>query len=256
MSFDPKDKSGKGRSAAETSIEVTATRDKQVIDDEKNIHDRIVNAITEQRLTPGTKLREEQLCQIFGVSRTRIRKVLQHLKYEQLIEIHANRGALVAQPTVEKARDIFAARRLIESGLIATVASSVTDPQLDELRAAVEREKANEGVGNRHIAIRLSGHFHLLIAEYAGNETLHRILQELINCTQLIIALYERPGTPLCSSDSHARLVELIATADETEAADMMKRHLEEVEARIDLSPSSEKAVDLRSILLAPGSHG
>jgi len=218
---------------------------------ERNIHDRIVEAITEHRLPPGTKLREEQLCELFGVSRSRIRRVLQHLHYEQLVEIHANRGASVAQPSVEKAKDIFAARRIIESGLVAIVTRSVTATQLKKLRAAVHREKANERDGNRHVAIRLSGQFHLRIAEYAGNHALSRFLQELITRTELIIALYERPGTPLCSSDSHAALVELIAAGKEAEAAAMMTQHLEEVESNIDLSPPREKKTDLRSVLLA-----
>ena len=75
------------------------------------IHARIYDAIVEQRLPPGTKLGEETLCEIFGVSRTMIRRVLQRLASEHVVEARPHRGAFVARPSVEEAREVFEARR-------------------------------------------------------------------------------------------------------------------------------------------------
>ncbi|MGB3429895.1 MAG: GntR family transcriptional regulator, partial [Burkholderiaceae bacterium] len=74
---------------------------------EEGIYERLVAAIFEHRLPPGTKLGEESLAGIFGVTRARVRAVLPRLAHEGLVTLEPNRGAFVAQPTVDQARDVF-----------------------------------------------------------------------------------------------------------------------------------------------------
>src|SRR5688572_14525641 len=85
---------------------------------EDAIYERLLAAIFEHRLPPGTKLGEDRLAAIFGVSRARIRRVLPRLAHEGLVTLEPNRGAFVAKPTVMEARDVFEARRLIEPGIL------------------------------------------------------------------------------------------------------------------------------------------
>ena len=68
------------------------------------MHARIVEAIVEHRLAPGTKLREERLAELFQVSRTQVRPVLQRLEHEGLVERQPRRGAVVAAPSREATR--------------------------------------------------------------------------------------------------------------------------------------------------------
>jgi len=79
-----------------------------LLDDQ--VYRRIYEAIGGQELPPGTRLREDQMRQIFGVSRARIRKVFSRLAFEGLVQIEPNRGASVARPSAEEARETFAAR--------------------------------------------------------------------------------------------------------------------------------------------------
>ena len=69
---------------------------------DEDIHQRMIEAIVDQRLLPGTKLVEDKLGQAFGVSRTRIRQVLIRLAQEQVVTILPNKGASVAQPSVKR----------------------------------------------------------------------------------------------------------------------------------------------------------
>src|SRR5947199_8340847 len=57
------------------------------------IYERIVSAIFEHRLAPGTKLGEDRLAAIFGVSRSRIRPALARLAHEKLVRLEPNRWA-------------------------------------------------------------------------------------------------------------------------------------------------------------------
>jgi DNA-binding GntR family transcriptional regulator len=63
----------------------------------------------------------------------------------------------------------------------------------------------------RVCSIPLSGEFHLLMAEMAGNSLLTRMLRELENLTCLIIILYDSPNAQSCPYDDHLHLVEAIS---------------------------------------------
>ena len=96
----------------------------------------------EPRLKPGARLREDALAEVFGTSRTGIRKVLQRLALEQLITLTPGKGATVARPSAEEAREVFDARRMIECALMARLAVGITAAQVNELRAMAQDEQA------------------------------------------------------------------------------------------------------------------
>ncbi len=79
-------------------------------DKDESIFQALMTAIVEHQLLPGSKLPEEALAEVFGVSRTGIRKVLQRLAAVQMVTLTPKRGAHVASPTVEEARHIFRTR--------------------------------------------------------------------------------------------------------------------------------------------------
>ena len=83
-------------------------------DKDETIFQALMTAIVEHQLLPGSKLPEEALAEVFGVSRTGIRKVLQRLAAVQMVTLTPKRGAHVASPTVEEARHIFRTRALLE----------------------------------------------------------------------------------------------------------------------------------------------
>ncbi len=74
----------------------------------------LTKAIVEHRLHPGTKLAEQKLADHFGVSRTLVRQALLQLSQHQLVTLEPARGAFVAAPSVDEARQVFAVRRMLE----------------------------------------------------------------------------------------------------------------------------------------------
>lgn len=133
------------------------------------VYAHIFEAILEQRLAPGTKLSEEALGEIFGVSRTIIRRALSRLAHESVVLLRPNRGAVVASPTVEEARQVFFSRRMVERAITELAVQHAAIEQLNELRQMVREERDSFSRGDRGAGIRLSGEFHLKLAEAAGN---------------------------------------------------------------------------------------
>ncbi len=197
------------------------------------VYAELYDAILEQRLAPGTKLPEDGLGEIFGVSRTVVRKALFRLAHEELIRFRPNRGAIVASPTVEEAAQVFEARRVVESAIVRKVFGVITPEGLRRLKDTVSEERAAHERGDRAGWIRLSGEFHLRLAEIAGNRVLADYLKALVSRTSLIISLYERPGNSACSFDEHASFLIALEANDLKRALTLMERHLEACEAKL-----------------------
>ena len=96
--------------------------------------------------------------------------------------------------------------------------------------------------------IRLSGEFHLLLAEMSDNRTLQKFLRKLITREALVILAYEKPGKPSCSNHEHQMIVDALALNDAAKAAKLMLQHLDNVEKRLDLDRDARPEVDLKRV--------
>ncbi|WP_343730500.1 GntR family transcriptional regulator [Duganella sp.] len=212
------------------------------------IYKAVVNAVMSHRLPPGTHLGEADFCDLYQVSRTTVRKALQRLAHDHIIELRPNRGAVIASPTPQEAREIFAARRAIEREIVPLVIRNATPESIKQIRAALAAEDAARRSGDRAGWIRLGGEFHLLLAQLAGNHVLQRFMAELVSRCSLIIALYEMPGSAMCENDEHQNLATLIEKGKVKEATHLIEHHLLEIEARLRLA-EQDKKVNLAEVL-------
>lgn len=222
---------------------------------DNDMYERMVSAILDHRLPPGTKLVEDKLAAAFGVSRTRVRPVLVRLANEQVVTLTPNRGASIAQPTPEEALEVFEARRLIEPRLVELFIANATDAHIAALRACVDEEESARAGGDMRRAIRLSGDFHLHIAQAAGHQTLGRILRELVSRTSLILMTYspsharEREEATACGCREHRALIDAIRLRDPQEAARRMLDHLARIETQLEFTPPASEVPDLATLL-------
>jgi DNA-binding GntR family transcriptional regulator len=213
------------------------------------IYERIYVAILEHRLHPGTKLAEERLAEIFSVNRARIREVLARLAHEQVVELIPQRGAYVAKPSVEQARDVFEARKLIEPAVLRRLISTLTPEKLARLREHNELEIDARRREDTRAVVRLSGEFHSLVAELAGNSALARSMRELSVLTCLMIVLYDAPTATSCRTDEHSQIIDAIARRDAAGAERQMLEHLDHIQSSMKLEAVTED-VDLEEILM------
>jgi DNA-binding GntR family transcriptional regulator len=223
-----------------------AGRKRGVRTDER-IHDEIYAAIINHQLRPATPLHEDALASAFGVSRTIIRKVLLRLSHEKLVELIPNKGAIVARPSVEEARQVFQARRMVEGLLVSRMASTITDREIERLEKFVGEEATSQEQGDKRRRLQLSGDFHRELAAIAGNDVMRDFVHELISRSSLIIALYESPGAVPCSYDEHKQIVDALKLRDPGLVAERMDGHLRHIEAQIDLSDVPAR-VDFKSL--------
>lgn len=199
------------------------------------VYCHIFDAILEQRLPPATKLSEEALAEIFSVSRTIIRRALLRLSLEQVVSIRPNKGAMVSAPTVEEAKQIFKAREVMELAITELAVKNATSVQLEECRKLVAKENIAFDQGDYGSGLRLSGEFHIKLAEMADNAPLLAFQRSLVSQTSLLIAQYETGGHSNCSLDEHTILLDAIETGDEEKALQLMQEHLDHIRSKLNL---------------------
>lgn len=209
---------------------------------------RLAEAIHEHRLTPGMKLNEDEVGEIYGVSRTVVRAALQELAHNRLVELRRNRGAFVAQPTVKEAREVFEARALLEPRTARSAAERATEADIAALQAHIDAEHAALDAGETGRALQLSGQFHIEIARIADQQTIADFVTQLVARSSLIIALYWQRRTALCESNAHHALVDALAAGDGVLAEELMKSHLLDILTSLDLRDQSSSP---RSLLEA-----
>ncbi|MEL3889894.1 GntR family transcriptional regulator [Ferrovibrio sp. MS7] len=219
---------------------------------EAPIRQRILQAIFERRLQPGEKLTEERLAELFGVSRTVVRQALARLAQDGIVVQRPNKGASVAAPSRLEARQVLAVRQMVEPEIAAEAARLADTAGLRRLRKHLEAENAARRSNDRATLVRLTGEFHMVLADVAGNPILVRLLTELQALTCLAILLYARGDDSACHPDEHEQIVAAIIAKDGATAAAIMRRHLEHVEHDMDLNEPAQRGNDLASALGMP----
>lgn len=214
------------------------------------IAERIWLSIAERRLRPGMRLKEAELAEIFGVSRARIRQVLTALERDGLVKTEANKGAIVAEPSAEEARDIFHIRREVEQRVLARLIGHLDAEKLLDLFAHVAKERVANATNDQREIIKLSGGFHLMLAEMAGADFLWGMMRDLVSRTSLITAAFRDSDKYNCGPDEHEELLMHLKNGDLQKAQHAMVHHLEHVENELKLSGNLDLARSLKDALL------
>ncbi|MGY2139121.1 GntR family transcriptional regulator [Pseudomonas reactans] len=198
-----------------------------------DIYPRLFDAILEQRIAPASRFTEEGLGEIFGVSRSVIRRVLAKLSHQQVIILRPNQRAQVAAPDTQQARQILQARRLTEITVVQLACAQATPVQIRQLRELIARERDYIERDQRGPAIRLSGEFHLQLAAMARNAPLAQFLNSLVPLTSLIIAQFEAKACTYCAWQEHAAIVDALERRESTTAVALMTQHLDHLESKL-----------------------
>lgn len=213
-------------------------------DKDEPIYQALMNAIVEHQLPPGSKLPEEALAEVFGISRTGIRKVLQRLAAVQMVTLLPRRGAQVTTPGVDEARDIFRTRALIECANLPAVLAHLQPPHLAGLTQRIAQEQQAHEARDGAAAIRLSAAFHIELQAIAGNQVLTDLVTRLTQRSSLVIAAYGAPWQHGCRCDDHDRLVAHLRAGDLPALTQALQHHFDHILSSLHFERSGETLPD------------
>ncbi len=223
------------------------------------IVDQIRRAIVEGRLKPGDALpSEREMTATFGVSKQTLREALRALEAMGLLDIRQGAGGGPVVVEVDRAAlndslvnffaskkvsisDLTEVRRLLEPHLARTAARKMSSQEVAGLHGI---NQACQEILDRDESIvggREEIEFHNRLAETTGNQVLINILY-FVNRFLAQLKLERRPGMDFSWQvlARHREIVEAIAAGDGEAAAEIMLRHVSEVEEEMPGPPDGD----------------
>lgn len=141
--------------------------------------DVIRQAIIDHRLPPGTHLKERELCEMLGVSRTSVREALRHLETEQLISTVPHRGPVVVSLSADDARQLYQVRAVLEGLVGEQFALNATREQTVELKRLGREMAASARRDPPDATLAIISEFYTVLFEGSGNRVCAQILKSL-----------------------------------------------------------------------------
>ncbi len=201
------------------------------------IAQQVVESILAQKLAPGERLGEQELAELFGVSRTLVREALMQLQARGFVEVRTRKGWYVVEPSVEEARDAFSARRIIEAGILSDAGRPLQSVVRKLRQHIAQEEQAIEGADAATRAFLLAD-FHVCLAECLGQRLLCDVLRDLTARTTLAASLYQSKHDAGQSCAEHAAIVAALEEGQLELARQRMLAHIGSVEAALGSSAS------------------
>lgn len=206
--------------------------------------DRLRAAIFEGELKPGDKINIERAAENFGISRTPIREALKALETEGLVQIQANRGAIVEPQVWQEIHHRYHMRSLLE-GYAAELSCALGDATLiadlrENCAQSLKASQARTVTADRARAIaQFNRNFHRRIWLGSGSMTLVRFLEALDLPQSFNDAFYKAPATRQAIYEQHEKILAAFVAGDVNAAGALMREH---VRSSVDLLAS--QAVD------------
>lgn len=189
----------------------------------------IRGAILDGRLVPGEPLREAQLADSLGTSRTPVREALLLLEHEGLVTGSPNRGATVTRYDRDELVELYSIRAALEGHAARIAATRLTTDAVEALAASCERFRVLRAAVHVDVPVLIEENltFHGIILNVAGSERLTRMVNE-------VTALPSLHKSYMSYSDAHRQTVEevhraiaaALADRDAEGAASLMQAHV------------------------------
>jgi len=215
---------------------------------EDEIYRIVKDVILSAQVPPGTRLPEARLAPLFGVTRERLRKVLRRLGHEDVLEFVPNIGTIVPTPSLENARQLFEARRVLESGICVSLCERITDDEIARIEDHLHEEQRLADSGPRSTFITVSHHFHVLLASFIDNSFVNTQLESLLSKSTLFSTFHDPRNVSICTCHEHRQIATALSRRDVQAAHHAMVSHLSLIETRLQGFRHVEQKVDVEKI--------
>ncbi|MCI6242823.1 MAG: GntR family transcriptional regulator [Lachnospiraceae bacterium] len=208
-------------------------------EDHSSLSAKVFHSIREDILNgkyqANEELKEKNIGEELGVSRTPVREALRQLELEGLVHIIPNKGAFVENVTLKDIKDIYEIRTLLEGLCARWAAENITKEQLEELEETVFLSDFHYSKENWDQILVLDNRFHEIVYEACGSKELTRVLRDYHHYLQRIRRItLEQKERARASTDEHRAIAEALKARDAATAEECAKLHIKNTISNMD----------------------
>jgi DNA-binding GntR family transcriptional regulator len=197
----------------------------------KTLHEEIANNLRDMimsgELREGDKIKENDLCDMMGISKTPLREALRVLSAEGLIRLIPNRGSYVTTPTFEEIKEMFDVMSVLEGVCARTAAEKMNGKDFSKLEKLHNKLEESFRRRDQKKYIHQNNSYHALVQELAGNKTLNQIVNGLRQ--KILLYRFQSLNLPERFEQSireHRDLLAAFRNRDPEKAEMLMTSHL------------------------------
>lgn len=188
------------------------------------IEETLRSAILDGRLPCGTALRQQDLADLFGVSRMPVREALRQLEAQSLLHVVAHKGAVVAALVEGDAAETYALRLLLESEALRLAIPHLDEDNFAEAARCIEAMESEADYAQIGHLNRL---FHMALYNKAGNRRLLTLVENgLIEEERFLRFNLQAMGLGKISQDDHRQLLRTAREGDIEACLKALEKHL------------------------------
>lgn len=177
----------------------------------REAYTRLRNGILEGTFAPGAQLRDKELAQQFGVSRTPIREALIRLENEGLVRTFPNRSTEVSSIDFHNAFHLYSIVWTLECLALSQAFGSITPEHIQEMIEANERFLEKMKTKDRYSALKADEDFHAVYIRLSENKEIEKIIRELkTRLIRLDLYYFDKVKNALQSYDEHKKIIDAL----------------------------------------------
>lgn len=190
----------------------------------KVVAERLREEIQQGTLAAGTRLRQNDVAQRFGVSTTPVREAFAQLQAEGLVRIDPHRGAVVFHPSVDDVLEFYEIREALESLAVTHAIPNLRADVARELEGLIDRMRKTEDARKW---LKLNDRFHLKLYEAAGRPRLSNMIETLRDASAPYIHMFvaSRPPSQR-ANEQHEEILDTCVRGDAAGARRAIRDHL------------------------------
>ncbi|MEK9671768.1 MAG: GntR family transcriptional regulator [Rhodospirillaceae bacterium] len=208
------------------------------------VHARLRDAIQSGRYSPGKRIREAEVAEWLGVSRTPVREAVRRLQADGILVFEPWRGVIVAELDHQEVVELYAMRRVLEGGAARLAAQHASVPELAHMEECME--KASPASNNPEQMADANRRFHDALFQAAHNRYLLKSAAALRDALSLLKGTtYAFPDRAQAAHEEHQALMEAIKEREPEKAERLARRHIGRAEkARLRLLADMKDQAD------------
>jgi GntR family transcriptional regulator, rspAB operon transcriptional repressor len=214
----------------------------------KLVYQEMREGIVSMQMRPGDPVREKEIAERYGLSRTPVREAVQRLVDERLVEVFPQSGTFVARIPYDELPEAIVIRKALETKAVELATRRATKSQQLTLASIIEQQREAAEANDRAAFHRADESFHAKIAEISGYPGIWRlVLQVKTQVDRFRRLTLSQPRRMFVVIEEHQAIYDAIVVGDPVRAVDAMSAHLDAVLPALAENASAEDQTPMAS---------